>query len=71
MQIEINQGLIVLVEGDITEEETDAIVNAANSGLRGGAGVGRAGARTFLFSRALSRFLAPFFPPLVFRARYN
>ena len=39
MQIEINRGIIVLVEGDITEEETDAIVNAANSGLRGGAGV--------------------------------
>jgi len=39
LQIEINQGLIVLVEGDITEEETDAIVNAANSRLRGGAGV--------------------------------
>jgi O-acetyl-ADP-ribose deacetylase (regulator of RNase III) len=37
--MQINQGNIVLVEGDITEEETDAIVNAANSGLRGGAGV--------------------------------
>jgi O-acetyl-ADP-ribose deacetylase (regulator of RNase III) len=37
--MQINQGIIVLVEGDITEEETDAIVNAANSGLRGGAGV--------------------------------
>ncbi len=28
-----------LVQGDITHEETDGIVNAANSGLRGGGGV--------------------------------
>jgi O-acetyl-ADP-ribose deacetylase (regulator of RNase III) len=30
---------IELVLGDITQEETDAIANAANSGLRGGGGV--------------------------------
>ncbi len=39
MEIRINQGVLALVQGDITGEETDAIVNAANSQLRGGAGV--------------------------------
>ncbi len=39
MEVRINQGLLALVQGDITQEETDAIVNAANSRLRGGAGV--------------------------------
>jgi O-acetyl-ADP-ribose deacetylase (regulator of RNase III) len=39
MEVRINQGLLALVQGDITGEETDAIVNAANSRLRGGAGV--------------------------------
>jgi O-acetyl-ADP-ribose deacetylase len=30
---------IILVQGDITEQEVDAVVNAANSGLMGGGGV--------------------------------
>ena len=30
---------ITVVEGDITEQEVDAVVNAANSAMRGGGGV--------------------------------
>ena len=39
MEIKINNTVIALVLGDITKEETAAIVNAANSGLKGGGGV--------------------------------
>jgi len=39
MKVKVNKSILELVEGDITKEETEAIVNAANSGLRGGGGV--------------------------------
>jgi len=39
MKTTIGKSVLELVEGDITEQEVEAIVNAANSGLRGGGGV--------------------------------
>ena len=39
MEIKINKGILSLTEGDITKQETEAIVNAANKRLLGGGGV--------------------------------
>ena len=57
MQMEIRGALLELVEGDITKQDTEAIVNAANPSLLGGGG------RENRYSGGASPRVCPGVPP--------